>query len=177
MPETISVPFLSRVEIENHAHDVLERHHLTTLPINPLTLAHREGIQVTNARFADDDLVGAIIKRGDDVAILVERSDPPFRKRFTIAHELGHHFLHLSQDGEYVDKEVNLFRQHPSEEREPSPTRRQEIQANLFAASLLMPEHEVRRYWEERRSITDLARIFNVSVEAMGYRVTSLGLD
>ncbi len=179
MPETIREPvsFLSLEEIEKQAQEILERHNLKTLPINPLTLAHRAGVKVNNARFTDENLAGMIVKRGDDVLILVAQDDPPFRKRFTIAHELAHHFLHLIRDGEYVDNEVDLFRLQTSDRSEASPTRRQEIQANLFAASLLMPEHEVRRYWDERRSIEDLARAFNVSEEAMGYRVTSLGLD
>ena len=180
MPETANetvVPFLHRSEVESRARDVLKRHNLTTVPIDPVLLANREGIKVNNAKFSDDNLVGMIVKRGDDVTMLVNYDDPPFRKRFTIAHELGHHFLHLLQDGEYVDKEANLFRQQLGDEREMTPSRRQEIQANMFASSLLMPEDEVRRYWKERPSIEELAKIFNVSNEAMGYRVVSLGLE
>jgi Zn-dependent peptidase ImmA (M78 family) len=171
------VPFLSPRQLEIKANEVLKRHNLTTVPIDPVLLANREGIKVNNAKFSDDNMVGMIVKRGDDVSMLVNYDDPPFRKRFTIAHELGHHFLHLMGDGEYVDKEANLFRRQPSEDRTMTPERRREIQANLFAASLLMPEEEVRRYWRERRSIEDMAKIFNVSQEAMGYRLDSLELD
>ncbi len=179
MPETVNetVPFLTQEQIESRARDVLRHHNLTTVPIDPVVLANREGIKVNNAKFSDDNLVGMIIKRGNDISMLVNRSDPPFRKRFTIAHELGHHFLHLMHDGEYVDKEANLFRQQSGGEHELTPARRREIQANMFAASLLMPAHEILRYWEERQSIEDLARIFGVSTEAMGYRITSLGLE
>jgi Zn-dependent peptidase ImmA (M78 family) len=179
MPETAdeTVPFLSPRQVEHKANEVLKRHNLTTVPIDPVMLAQREGIRVNNAKFSDDNMAGMIVKRGDDVSMLVNYDDPPFRKRFTIAHELGHHFLHLMGDGEYVDKEANLFRQQPGEDRTMTPERRREIQANMFAASLLMPEDEVRRYWEERRSIEELAKIFNVSAEAMGYRLDSLGFD
>ena len=181
MPDTAdqseTVPFIRRSEIESRARAVLERHNLTTVPIDPLVLANREGIKVNNAKFWDDNLVGMIVKQGDEVTMLVNQTDPPFRKRFTIAHELGHYFMHLQQDGEYVDKEANLFRRHTDDESEMTPTRRLEIQANMFAASLLMPEAEVRRYWKERPSIDELARIFKVSNEAMGYRVDSLGLE
>jgi Zn-dependent peptidase ImmA (M78 family) len=176
-PTSEAVPFLLRAEVEQRARDVLKRHNLTTVPIDPVVLANREGIKVNNAKFSDDNLVGMIVKRGDEVSMLVNQSDPPFRKRFTIAHELGHHFLHLMQDGEYVDKEANLFRQQVGEDVEMTPMRRREIQANMFASSLLMPEQEVKRYWNERRSIEALAAIFNVSNAAMGFRITTLGLD
>jgi Zn-dependent peptidase ImmA (M78 family) len=109
--------------------------------------------------------------------LLVNHSDPPYRKRFTIAHELGHHFLHLLEDGEFVDGEADLFRQpHDSEETEITPKRRQEIQANMFAAALLMPEDAVRSEWQEMQSIGELARRFNVSETAMGIRLDQLGL-
>ena len=179
MPETAdeTVPFLSPRQMEHKAIEVLKRHNLTTVPIDPVMLARREGIRVNNATFEDDNMAGMIVKRGEDIAILVNSGDSPFRKRFTIAHELGHHFLHLKGDGEYLDKEVNMFRLDSSEGRGMGPERRREIQANMFAASLLMPEGELSRYWRERRSIEELSRIFNVSKEAMGYRLDALGLD
>ena len=170
-----AVKFLSPLEVEGRADEVRRRHNLTTVPINPLTLAHREGIEVNNAWFENGTVAGMILRRGVDVSILVNQDDPPFRKRFTIAHELGHHFLHLTRDGEYVDKETNLFRQQPGDDRATTPDRRKEIQANLFAAALLMPAGEVRRYWMERQSIEELARIFQVSASAMGYRVELRG--
>jgi Zn-dependent peptidase ImmA (M78 family) len=177
MPETVdqAAPFVKRAEIETKAYEVLKRHMLTTVPVDLVTLAEREGITINNARFDDDDTAGMIIKRGGDVSILVKGDDRPYRKQFTIAHELGHYFLHLTDDGEYIDKDANLFRRQPGEGT--TPERGREIQANMFAASLLMPEGEVRRYWQKYHSIGKLARIFNVSEEAMGYRVDSLGLD
>ena len=52
---------------------------------------------VNNAKFSDDNLLDALLSEcGDKVTLLVNGSDPPYRKRFTIAHELGHHFCNCS---------------------------------------------------------------------------------
>jgi Zn-dependent peptidase ImmA (M78 family) len=131
---------------------------------------------VHNAKFSHDNIVGMIAKRGDSVTLLVNATDPPFRKRFTIAHELGHHFLHLLEDGEFVDGEANLFRGITEDQQQVTPERRREIQANMFAAALLMPEPAVRAEWEKLKSVEALARRFNVSESAMGIRVVQLGL-
>ena len=57
-----------------------------------------------------------------------------------------------------------------------TPERRREIQANMFAAALLMPEDHVRRLWEGLGSVEAMARLFNVSVAAMEIRIGQLGL-
>ena len=155
----------------------MKEHGLESIPIDPVVLANHLGMKVNNAKFSDDSLVGMIAKRGDNLTLLVNQSDPPFRKRFTIAHELGHHFLHLLQDGEFVDGEANLFRQSWDDEGVVSPERRREIQANMFASALLMPEDAVRREWPTVRSVSGMARLFNVSDVAMGIRLDQLGLN
>ena len=170
-------PFLTRQQVESRARDVLRRHGLTSIPVDPVILANRLGIAVHNAKFSDETIVGMIAKRGSDLTLLVNQSDPPYRKRFTIAHELGHHFLHLLEDGEFVDSEADLFRQPHEGQQEVTPERRREIQANMFAAALLMPEEEVVDHWKTSRSVEQMARVFNVSESAMGIRIDQLGLD
>lgn len=165
---------LSDEEIENEAKRVLELHGLFSVPVDPVTLANLSGIKVHNAKFGDPNVSGAVAKRGKNIKILVNQSDAPFRKRFTIAHELGHHLLHLHGDGEFVDTEVDFFRdiERPGD----SPYRRAEVQANRFAAALLMPGELVKREAVGNASLTTLARRFNVSEEAMGYRLAKLRL-
>ncbi len=173
---TDTVAHMSREEVERRAAEVLREYGLETVPIDPVVLADRLGIFVHNAKFSDDNLVGMIAKRGGTVTMLVNAADPPFRKRFTIAHELGHYFLHLQEDGDYVDNEVNLFRGSGDETTEVTPERRREIQANMFAAALLMPEDAVQQEWPRVRKIQGMARRFNVSEAVMGIRITQLGL-
>lgn len=164
---------MSRREIEARAAEVLRRHGLYSIPVDPVVLANRLGIKVHNAKFSQEGVSGVIAKRGDYVSLLVNEADAPARKRFTIAHELGHHFLHLVRDGAFVDKEVDLFRGEPGEE---DARKQEEVQANQFAAALLMPEELVRTEFEAAPDLTAIARLFNVSEAAMGFRLSQLRL-
>jgi Zn-dependent peptidase ImmA (M78 family) len=171
-----TVPFMTRVEVENRAADVLCSQGFESIPVDLIGLTKRLGIAVHNAKFVDDNIIGMIAKEGDVVTVLVNGAAPPFRKRFTIAHELGHHFLHLPGDGEFIDGVANLFLSGPQDRKELSPKQRQEIQANMFAAGLLMPEPAVRARWQSNGSIEALARQFNVTDGVMIDRLMTLGL-
>src|SRR6266404_2150109 len=166
---------LSRADIEKKASQILRLHGLFSIPVDVVTLANREGILVHNAKFSDDNLSGMVAKRGETVTILVNQTDVPFRKRFSIAHELGHHFLHLLHDGDFVDTELDLFRDMEDPDRD-TLSKRAEVQANQFAAALLMPEELVRTEWQQTKNVAQLARRFNVSEEAIGIRLSRLGL-
>lgn len=169
--------WIPRLEIEKMARDILRQHGLETIPINPVLLANRLGITVNNAKFSDDTVAAMIAKRGANIMLLVNNDDPPYRKRFSIAHELGHHFLHLITDGEFIDNEADLFR-GLSDQDEPilQDRRSQEIQSNMFAAALLMPEDILRKEFNKGLSNDELAINFGVSKEAMAIRLSQLRL-
>lgn len=167
---------MNKSAIEEQAKNILLEHGLFTVPVNPVVLANKLGIKVFNAKFSDESLAAMVARRGDDITILLEESDPPYRKRFSIAHELGHHFLHLVSDGEIVDKSIDLFRDSAPAGETIDEERRKEIEANQFAAALLMPAELVREKWSSTESMGEMAKLFNVSEAAMGFRLTSLGL-
>jgi Zn-dependent peptidase ImmA (M78 family) len=99
--------------------------------------------------------------------ILVNAGEPGARRRFTIAHELGH-WVCQCLEGEMEPVYCR------AEEMTLDPrTKAREREANVFAAELLMPEDAVRA--EHERS-GDGARLFGVSGEAMAWRVYSFGL-
>ncbi|MDC0739342.1 ImmA/IrrE family metallo-endopeptidase [Cognatishimia sp. SS12] len=108
--------------------------------------------------------------------VTVNATEGPQRKRFTAAHELGHYLLHrdLLDGKKHLDR---LFsdsgRDNPYGPLAPS----HEVQANKFAADLLMPAGILRaRYDPARDNVTELADLCDVSHAAMEIRLKALGI-
>jgi Zn-dependent peptidase ImmA (M78 family) len=138
-------------------------------PVDPVRIARDLGINVVDADL-DPDVAGALVKEpGRDPVILVNASDSRNRKRFTVAHEVGHFVRRASQPEQfsYIDRRSTLS----SLGADPD-----EIYANAFAANLLMPEDEVRRLHGDGVSDLELGLRFGVSAEAMNYRLKNLNL-
>lgn len=171
------IPFKPRKEIEATAEKLLKEHGLTNAPIDPVKLANVLGVKVFNAKFSDDSISGLLARRGPTVTMLINASDSASRKRFTIAHEIGHKVLgHFSGDSEHADRVSDLFRFGPSGEAS-NDVQNAEVQANIFAASLLMPAFLIQEAWRSCKDTETLADQFMVSPEAMGYRLSTLGLS
>lgn len=100
--------------------------------------------------------------------IWVRRDESETRRRFTIAHEVGHHLLH--SDGATV-----LCRPADVDQADEA-VRAKERQANRFAAELLMPEPLVREHADrDGADAVALANRFDVSTIAMAFRLVNLG--
>lgn len=135
----------------------------TKPPYNPYIIAAGIGVELRHA--TNTNWSGAVKFAGDRAVIWLRDDESPQRKRFTLAHELGHLMLH-GEDGR------GLFRDR-SFSGDP-----EELEANSFAAELIMPAHAVQKYislvqFDERR----LARLFGVSHEAMRVRLAILAQE
>lgn len=135
----------------------------------------------------------------DDRIIEVRRSDSPVRQRFTIAHEIGHYCLHVVAEklalnghgcsGDIIsdieDAALSFEFDVPppslsnipnsNTARQGAESRRLEIQANSFAAELLMPASLIETAVRELGpDVLALAQLFNVSRQAMRLRLEKL---
>lgn len=92
----------------------------------------------------------------------------PLRDNFTIAHELGHLFLHYNQE---VDRHGPVvFARYG--------TNVLERQANRFAAAFLMPKEEFSRKWRDSDGDKSIvAAYFHVSEPAAHFRSVALDLN
>lgn len=108
-----------------------------------------------------------------------ETSRSPGRRRFTIAHEIGHFRMHLPVGGVFLDRPQDVVEVSSAGESTPeeSDHRRREREANEFARALLMPEPLVVEHAEASGfNLAALAERFEVSVPAMRLRLRVLGL-
>ena len=127
----------------------------------------------------DDDLSGFLYRDGEKAAVIgVNKDQAAVRQRFTIAHEIGHLLLH-ENDQVHVDREFKVqLRSGVSSQG----TNLDEVEANRFAAELLMPSELLRSDVEGRdfnladdEELRFLARRYGVSTQALAIRLNSLG--
>lgn len=147
------------------AEDLIEAFNLTKPPIPVAGIAKGLGVEVYYRENAGWD--GALSIDQDEVVarIFVEKLHSKTRQRFTIAHELGHLMLHPDTFIHRDTKKVMLSNSFKEKE------------ANSFAASLLMPQWMVEFAFERLTQRPDaLASLFEVSPEAMRYRMHNLNL-
>lgn len=155
------------------AKNLLDRYWDRRLPVDPFKLAEAWGARVEpleESAYDNDGLSGlAVIKKGVH-RIYFDSSEHSNRQRFTVAHELGHHVLEHTQDGEYHRDNIGNYSTGILDYRE--------IEANQFAAELLMPEDAIRQLVSSEgiNSTLRLANIFNVSEAAMYWRLKKLGM-
>ena len=100
----------------------------------------------------------------ESASAVINAADPPNRKKFTIAHELGHWVMHRSLLRDRP--EIGVLLREPLGRADSSPL---EQEANAFAANLLVPDNMLKSYRTD--DIVLLAKVFGVSEEVIGYRL------
>jgi len=138
----------------------------------PKILEEEMGIKIIFLPMGADISGGSTIDEEFGMAVLVNANDAPWRRNFNLAHE----FFHLITWKDFAPEEIYLDNTRGKS--------RVEQLADVFAASLLIPEKEVRDEFEERTekdsisylNLVDIARDFDVSIEALFWRLVNLGL-
>jgi len=112
-----------------------------------------------------DGFDGALVRRSSGVGgrILVKRNiREQTRKRFTVAHEIGHYLLH--KDSDSMSCGVKDIANWTNVEVNP------EHEADEFASELLLPSAEVKSLigtqWPSLQLVSDIAREFDASLMA-----------
>ena len=163
------------------ARRIVEEFPVKSAPVPVERIVKGQGIVLQYAPLADDLSGMAYVREGVRI-IGVNALHHPNRQRFTIAHELAHHELHAKQlltDEVHVDK---AFRVMLRDDVAAQGVDRLEIQANAFAAELLMPSIFLKDLvdaagldLDDDKRLEALARKFSVSTSALRYRLGDRG--
>ena len=111
-----------------------------------------------------------VMKNGRSIVSLNSNIESPQKKRFVLAHELGHIILHGGKEATFSDDYATLeaFKNGP-----------QEIEANEFASELLMPEPLFKEACYKKKFSPDFLRglsdRFNTSLTSTAYRYRQFG--
>lgn len=156
--------------IKRTVNSLLLENHIFDPPVPVEQIAEDAGIEV---RYGDLGEISGLLARKPGATIIgVNVGQPEVRQRFTIAHELGHFLLHEGL-GEHADRDYRInFRDSSSSEA----SNVLEIEANFFAANLLMPEHfleedDAEEVIEDDLGVARLAMRYDVSRHAMSLRL------
>lgn len=169
--QTPSALGTSKAAIEEYAERLSIKHELTAFAENDNDpLLNFVAALGGSVNYEDpDDIVrhedgSIVVHEPCHFDIYLSRFTGLLRDRFTVAHELGHYFLHSAQ-GETPLKATR------------KGTGPHEWEANWFAASLLMPKEQVIEFCDQNGPNTSLvASRFRVSPMAAEYRLKNLGL-
>lgn len=159
--------------IESIVEDILFDFSIISPPVNIFSVITEKGIIFKEADF-EDEISGVLdLRSTDSEYIFVNKKHSNNRKRFSAAHELGHYMLH-TKSGLHMDRQ-SFFRNKLSQEG----TNLSEIEANRFAAEILMPRkmllNDLRSYVDlidtDRDPIEFLSKRYCVSATAMSIRI------
>lgn len=179
-----------RKQIANLVEGILQCNVLNQPPIELVCeIMQQRGIKFEEQDENDEEFCGVYIVIGETKIIFVNSNLYEPRKNFTIAHELGHHFLaHPLEDGAIICNKDTIFGSN-----KPEP----EKEADYFAACFLMPANIIKhkkvefdknynqqlnlfsdseRQMKAEQLIKYLCDFFKVSKEAMGIRLEGLKL-
>lgn len=165
-----------RNEINDLTQQVIEMYDIE-IPITDIDeIVYCMGGEIEERERLNDFCDGTVLKVGDDnFRIAISRNQSRERRLSSIAHELGHLFLHMGFQTNWAlwkNQEIHKFKRFGLSE--------QEFEANEFAASLLMPED---LFWKALQcykignqvNVVEVAHHFNVSKLAAINRGKFLG--
>jgi Zn-dependent peptidase ImmA (M78 family) len=159
--------------IERAVSLLLEQHAVKAAPVPIDRIVRAAGITLRSGDLGE--VSGLLARSANQTVIGVNANHPKTRQRFTIAHEFAHFVLHEGMSS-HVDKEYKVnFRSAESSEG----TNVEEIEANVFAASILMPrqflEHDQAiNVLDSDELVRGLAAKYKVSGHAMSLRLANV---
>ena len=170
--------------IEEKTKKLLKKLSHYKFPVQIKSIIKELGIKLEKVDLGED-ISGALVTEKGKSRIGYNSYESEVRQRFTLAHELGHFILHSDNKDDYlfVDNAKVMFRTNKTSNQDY----KREREANVFAASILMPKSLITNVYNkiidssnhnliEDEIVEKMASKFKVSQIAMTYRLINLGL-
>ena len=152
--------------VRKMADKVLKDSKITAPPVDLRTIVRAHGIEYCEMVDFPDTVDALIIQEGNRVYAAINANQHVHRQRFSLAHELGHYFLHR---GGTVEELVTI--DNPPDEEAGAPAKDpNEREADLFAGELLVPLAMLKLH--AGKHIPDLAKLFLVSEQVASIAVS-----
>ena len=151
------------------ARKYIEKYHYKSPPIDIYYILQREGYEILEVDTFSDGLDAMLVEDGGQKYAAVNKNQPEVRRRFSLAHEMGHKVLNHN---------LTYYREIPSIDNPPersyfshkSAQRDLENEANEYAGELLVPLKLLKSEFYMDNDIARLAKRFNVSREVLTIR-------
>lgn len=162
-------------EINSAVTTLCRQYNVDVSDVDVIALAKNMGLRIEEVEFKEQDISGVLSKVDNTYVISINKQDTYTRKRFTIAHEIGHYVLGHLNDASFNHMEI--FRKSGQKDDK-------EVDANKFAATLLIDKQVlknvcfiVRKLKDRSSKISLAADFFDVSKSTLEYRIKNLGLE
>jgi Zn-dependent peptidase ImmA (M78 family) len=160
--------------VKNQVATLLADNKIKNVPVDLEKVASKLGLSI-EFQPMDGEMSGCLIRNENGGATIgINSHEHSNRQRFTLAHEIAHFILHKGEST-FIDR--NFYRNSKDGDSV------EEMEANDFAAQLLMPEEFLAKDIEDLQksediengdAIQDLAKKYKVSKQALMFRLASL---
>jgi len=157
---------------------LIKAERLASKTIDEFGICSPEHIRIRDIAFAKGAMVveqkitraaASIVKAGNHATIRIPPTDMPERKRFSIAHELGHLLMGHVESIQKVCSDDDMMNWYQSS---------QETQANFFASELILPTKLVNKHCDigniNLDPIKQIAKDFRASLTATAIKFVRL---
>lgn len=128
----------------------------------------KEDIMLESHNFKNNNLCGMLIIDEYEKTLVYNRNHHPERRNFTIAHELGHFYLHREKQCQFADRTKDMKNNTLNEF---------EMQANAFAAQILLPNFVIFNLISQGMHFFQIQKQVQISGIALYWRLVNYLID
>lgn len=143
---------------------------ITEPPVDLRVIAKKLGLEYEEVDYFPDDVDALIVPMADRAVAVVNKNQSETRRRFSLAHELCHHYLH--QDRTILEERITIDSTAAAED-ESAGKDPFEAEADIFAGELLVPLPLLKKHFRPGSTAADVGRLFLVSESVASIAIVS----